>query len=121
MLLYMVEFKFAVFITLTIVTMSGWDRKRHLYVSFNGQPMCTPIFQTFMCSFLIILQAELLYKKNPKMLSQFQYCEENGIPFCAVIGDSELKDGVVTLRDMKSRKEVNTLLSNYKAFNVALI
>ncbi|XP_046853227.1 histidine--tRNA ligase, cytoplasmic-like isoform X2 [Xenia sp. Carnegie-2017] len=52
------------------------------------------------------IAAELLYKKNPKMLSQFQYCEENGIPFCAVIGDSELKDGVVTLRDMKSRKEV---------------
>lgn len=47
-----------------------------------------------------------MYKKNPKMLSQFQYCEENGIPFCAVIGDSELKDGVVTVRDMQSRQEV---------------
>ena len=40
------------------------------------------------------------------MLSQFQFCEEHGIPFCAIIGESELKDGVVTLRDMQSRREV---------------
>ena len=51
-------------------------------------------------------QAELLYKKNPKMLNQFQFCEENGIPFCLVIGESELQQGVVTLRDMASREEV---------------
>ncbi|KAK2563227.1 Histidine--tRNA ligase [Acropora cervicornis] len=50
-------------------------------------------------------QAELLYKKNPKMLNQFQFCEENGIPFCLVIGESELQQGVVTLRDMASREE----------------
>ena len=54
-------------------------------------------------------QAEILYKKNPKMLSQFQFCEDNEIPFCAVIGESELKEGVVTLRDMKSRQEVDDL------------
>lgn len=59
------------------------------------------------------MQAELLYKKNPKMLTQFQFCEENGIPFCAVLGESELKEGVVTLRDMCSRQEVrnNCILS----------
>ncbi|XP_074620769.1 histidine--tRNA ligase, cytoplasmic-like isoform X1 [Acropora palmata] len=51
------------------------------------------------------LKAELLYKKNPKMLNQFQFCEENGIPFCLVIGESELQQGVVTLRDMASREE----------------
>ena len=53
-------------------------------------------------------QAELLYKKNPKMLNQFQFCEENGIPICLVIGESELQQGVVTLRDMASREEVLT-------------
>ncbi|XP_068702840.1 histidine--tRNA ligase, cytoplasmic-like isoform X1 [Montipora foliosa] len=51
------------------------------------------------------IKAELLYKKNPKMLNQFQFCEENGIPLCVVIGDSELQQGVVTLRDMTSRIE----------------
>ena len=40
------------------------------------------------------------------MLNQFQFCEENGIPLCVVIGDSELQQGVVTLRDMTSRIEV---------------
>ena len=40
------------------------------------------------------------------MLNQFQFCEDNGIPFCAVIGESELQQGVVTLRDMSTRTEV---------------
>ena len=61
---------------------------------------------TVFALFSLSRQAELLYKKNPKMLNQFQFCEENGIPFCLVIGESELQQGVVTLRDMASREEV---------------
>lgn len=61
---------------------------------------------TVFALFSLSWQAELLYKKNPKMLNQFQFCEENGIPFCLVIGESELQQGVVTLRDMASREEV---------------
>jgi histidyl-tRNA synthetase len=64
-------------------------------------------------------QAEILYKKNPKMLSQFQFCEDNEIPFCAVIGESELKEGVVTLRDMKSRQEVD--FSRFRMFCFILV
>ena len=56
--------------------------------------------------YLVAYQAELFYKKNPKMLTQFQFCEENGVPFCVVIGDSELQKGVVTLKNMTSRQEV---------------
>ena len=41
------------------------------------------------------------------MLSQFQVCEESGIPFCVVIGEKELQDGVVTLRNMQTREEVS--------------
>jgi len=52
------------------------------------------------------IKAEILYKNNPKLLNQFQYCEEYGIPFCAVIGESELEKGLVKLRNMKSREEV---------------
>ena len=40
------------------------------------------------------------------MLNQFQYCEENGIPLCVVIGEKELQEGVATLRDMQTRTEV---------------
>lgn len=52
------------------------------------------------------VQAELLYKKNPKLLNQLQYCEEAGIPLVAIIGEQELKDGVVKLRSVTSREEV---------------
>ena len=47
----------------------------------------------------------MLPKANPKLLTQFQHCENNGIPFAAVFGESELQEGVVTLRDMESRQE----------------
>ncbi|KAF3837783.1 hypothetical protein F7725_009551 [Dissostichus mawsoni] len=43
-------------------------------------------------------EAEVMYKKNPKLLSQLQYCEDSGIPLVAILGEQELKDGVVKLR-----------------------
>ncbi|CAD7678950.1 unnamed protein product [Nyctereutes procyonoides] len=52
------------------------------------------------------IKAELLYKKNPKLLNQLQYCEEAGIPLVAIIGEQELKDGVIKLRSVASREEV---------------
>ncbi|KAJ1128013.1 hypothetical protein NDU88_006406 [Pleurodeles waltl] len=53
------------------------------------------------------VKAEMLYKKNPKLLNQLQYCEETGIPLVAIIGEQELKDGVVKLRVVATREEVN--------------
>ncbi|XP_054942775.1 histidine--tRNA ligase, cytoplasmic isoform X4 [Physeter macrocephalus] len=53
------------------------------------------------------IKAELLYKKNPKLLNQLQYCEEAGIPLVAIIGEQELKDGVIKLRSVASREEVD--------------
>ncbi|XP_040297699.1 histidine--tRNA ligase, cytoplasmic-like isoform X1 [Bufo bufo] len=53
------------------------------------------------------IKAEMLHKKNPKLLSQLQYCERTGIPLVAIIGEQELKDGVVKLRDVATREEVN--------------
>ncbi|EPY89876.1 histidyl-tRNA synthetase, cytoplasmic-like isoform 1 [Camelus ferus] len=52
------------------------------------------------------IKAELLYKKNPKLLNQLQYCEETGIPLVAIIGEQELKDGVIKLRSVASREEL---------------
>lgn len=51
-------------------------------------------------------QAEVLYKKNPKLLTQLQHCEETGIPLVAILGEQELKDGVVKLRNVGTREEV---------------
>ncbi len=58
-----------------------------------------------------VLQAEVLYKKNPKLLSQLQHCEETGIPLVAILGEQELKDGVVKLRNVASREEVRLIVS----------
>lgn len=40
------------------------------------------------------------------MLKQLQYCENMGIPLAAIIGEQELSDGVVKLRDVATREEV---------------
>ncbi|CAB3228513.1 unnamed protein product [Arctia plantaginis] len=51
------------------------------------------------------IKTEQSYKKNPKMLTQLQHCEENGIPLAVVLGESELKRGVVKVRNIKTRQE----------------
>ncbi|XP_070769037.1 histidine--tRNA ligase isoform X5 [Enoplosus armatus] len=53
------------------------------------------------------IKAEVMYKKNPKLLSQLQHCEESGIPLVAILGEQELKDGVVKLRVVANREEVD--------------
>ncbi|XP_010218571.1 PREDICTED: histidine--tRNA ligase, cytoplasmic [Tinamus guttatus] len=52
------------------------------------------------------IKAEMLYKKNPKLLNQLQYCEDTGVPLVAIVGEQELKDGVVKLRVVATREEV---------------
>lgn len=52
------------------------------------------------------IKAEQSYKKNPKMLNQLQYCEEEMIPLAIVVGESELQRGIVKLRTVESRDEV---------------
>ncbi|XP_075571445.1 histidine--tRNA ligase, cytoplasmic isoform X2 [Pelecanus crispus] len=58
------------------------------------------------------IKAEVLYKKNPKLLNQLQYCEDTGIPLVAIVGEQELKDGVVKLRVVATREEVNVRREN---------
>ncbi|KAM6123074.1 histidine--tRNA ligase, cytoplasmic-like [Phoenicopterus ruber ruber] len=53
------------------------------------------------------IKAEMLYKKDPKLLKQLQYCEDTGIPLAAIVGEQELADGVVKLRDVATREEVD--------------
>ncbi|KAM9069341.1 probable histidine--tRNA ligase, mitochondrial isoform X2 [Sarcophilus harrisii] len=58
------------------------------------------------------IKAEMLYKKDPSFLSQLHYCEETGIPLVAIIGERELKDGVIKLRSVASREEVDIKREN---------
>lgn len=50
-------------------------------------------------------QAEHSYKLNPKLLAQLQHCEEHQIPLAIVLGDAELAQGVVKLREVTTRQE----------------
>uniref|UniRef100_A0A9L0R3K6 histidine--tRNA ligase n=1 Tax=Equus caballus TaxID=9796 RepID=A0A9L0R3K6_HORSE len=52
------------------------------------------------------IKAELLYKNNPKLLTQLHYCENMGIPLVVIVGEQELKEGVIKLRSVASREEV---------------
>ncbi|XP_039630902.1 histidine--tRNA ligase isoform X1 [Polypterus senegalus] len=58
------------------------------------------------------IKAEVMYKKNPKLLSQLQHCEETGIQLVAIVGEQELKDGVVKLRNVATRGEENVPRAN---------
>jgi histidyl-tRNA synthetase len=53
-----------------------------------------------------MMKAEMYYKRNPKLLSQFQFCEEQQVPFLAILGDEELSRGEVKIRNSKTREEV---------------
>ncbi|XP_055141941.1 histidine--tRNA ligase, mitochondrial isoform X8 [Symphalangus syndactylus] len=52
------------------------------------------------------IKAEMLYKNNPKLLTQLHYCESTGIPLVVIIGEQELKEGVIKIRSVASREEV---------------
>ncbi|VDN84291.1 unnamed protein product [Brugia pahangi] len=51
------------------------------------------------------IKAEMALKANPKMLDQMQYCEEHKIPLAIIVGERELEEGVLKLRDVPSRIE----------------
>ena len=58
------------------------------------------------------IKAEQSYKKNPKMLTQLQYCEAESIPFALIVGESELQQGIVKLRTIATREEVDIAREN---------
>ena len=51
------------------------------------------------------IKAEHSYKSNPKLLQQLQYCEEMTIPWVVVIGEDEVKAGILKIRNTTSRDE----------------
>ncbi|OQR72159.1 histidine--tRNA ligase [Tropilaelaps mercedesae] len=51
------------------------------------------------------LKVEQPFKLNPKLLIQFQYCEDKRVPLAVVIGESEIEKGIVRLRTIATREE----------------
>jgi histidyl-tRNA synthetase len=46
-----------------------------------------------------------LYPDAVKMAKQFKYADDKGIPFVAIIGENEMKQGIITVKDMKSGEQ----------------
>lgn len=68
------------------------------------------------------IRAEHSYKNNAKILNQFQYCEEREIPFAIIIGEDELKQGLVKFKNLKTREEVRrSSVSAHLAFFIQLL
>ncbi|XP_030378983.1 histidine--tRNA ligase, cytoplasmic [Scaptodrosophila lebanonensis] len=58
------------------------------------------------------IKAEHSFKLNPKLLVQLQHCEEHQIPLAVVLGDAELSQGVVKLREVSTRQEATVPLAD---------
>ncbi len=46
-----------------------------------------------------------LYPDAVKMAKQFKYADDKNIAFVAIIGENELKQGIVTIKDMKTGEQ----------------
>ena len=46
-----------------------------------------------------------MYKEKPKFLDQMNHCEKNAIPFAVILGEEELKGGVVKIKDVRNRED----------------
>ena len=67
----------------------------HMYTTCTLAVMVTNVPQT-----------EVMYKKNPKLLNQFQYSEREGVPLIVIVGEEEKSRGGVKIRDTNTRQEV---------------
>ncbi|CAI4232909.1 unnamed protein product [Auanema sp. JU1783] len=57
-------------------------------------------------------KAEMIYKANPKLLTQIQYAEDKLIPLMLVIGEQEIQNGVVKVRNTQTREEKEVPLNS---------
>ncbi|KAK0731651.1 histidyl-tRNA synthetase-like protein [Lasiosphaeris hirsuta] len=46
------------------------------------------------------IKAEFLYKVKPKLPAQFKAAEQNGVPFALILGEDELAQGKVRIKEM---------------------
>jgi len=60
--------------------------------------LCRELWDAGICT-------ETSYKKNPKFLNQMNYCEENKVKIAVLIGESELENNIVKLKNISTRTE----------------
>lgn len=59
------------------------------------------------------LPAEVSMKRKVKPLDQFNYCEKNSIPIAVVLGPGELARGIVKIRRISDRFEIEAPRDNF--------
>lgn len=57
-----------------------------------------------------------LYHENSKFDKQFKYAEKKSIPFVAIIGSAELKEGVANIKNLSTGEQQKIAFTNLKAF-----
>lgn len=58
------------------------------------------------------IKAEFGYQANPKLQKQLAYALENGVKWIVVVGEEELKQGKVNLKNLETREEVTIPLES---------
>ena len=48
---------------------------------------------------------DMSYKRKAKVLDQFQYAEDNNIPYCIILGEDEISKKIYKVRNTKTREE----------------
>lgn len=62
------------------------------------------------------INAEHSYKPNPKLLTQFQDAESQGIPLIVIIGENELKAGCVKVKKTGIRDDNGTVRTSQSLY-----
>ncbi|RWS31800.1 histidine--tRNA ligase: cytoplasmic-like protein [Leptotrombidium deliense] len=76
------------------------------FVMSAGKDMTVERFKILTELWNADIPSEHSLKSNPKPLTQYQFCEEKGIPFIITIGGDELSKGIVKIRDIRKRVDV---------------
>ncbi len=76
-----------------------------LFVNFGSQEelFCLPILKTLRANGI---NAEI-YPDASKMKKQMTYADKKGIPYVALVGENEMKSGIVSLKNMTSGEQEN--------------
>lgn len=79
-----------------------------LFVNFGNKEerFCLPLLKQLRSNGI---NAEI-YPEPAKMKKQMTYADKKGIPFVALVGESEMQEGIVSLKNMLSGEQTNTTI-----------
>ncbi|MBE0664046.1 MAG: histidine--tRNA ligase [Bacteroidales bacterium] len=85
------------------------DSIKILFVNFGGESVatCMKLIQQLRAKGI----SAIIYPDEAKMKKQFSYADSLQIPYVAIIGDEEIKNGVINLKDMKTGEQ--TIVSGF--------